>query len=308
MTTSGLTPVVLSEEVTQARADGQPIVALESTIITHGMPYPDNVETAVLVEQTVRAHGAVPATIAVLDGQLRAGVSQDELELLGSLGDRGVKIGAQNLAAAVHLGYTGGTTVAATMRIASMVGIRVFATGGIGGVHRGATRTFDISGDLNELAKTPVAVVSAGFKSILDIPLTLEYLETHGVPVVGYRSASLPAFYTRDSPYSVSLELATPGEVAEYLAVHWDLDSNCGVVVANPIPAEAEIPADEIETATEDACRRADDLAISGKELTPFLLDWIANATANASLEANKQLVLNNASLAAQIARHVDAG
>jgi len=195
-----------------------------------------------------------------------------------------VKIGAQNLAAAIHLRQTGGTTVAATMRIAPVVGIRVFVTSGIGGVHRGATRTFDISGDLNELARTPVAVVSAGLKSILDIPLTLEYLETHGAPVVGHRTPLLPAFYTRDSPYSVSLELASPGEVGNYLDAHWDLDPSCGAVVANPIPAEAEIPADEIDAAIEDAYRRAEDLAISGKELTPFLLDWIANATANASL------------------------
>ena len=299
------TPVALSEEVAEAQADGRPVVALESTIITHGMPYPDNVATALLVEDTIREQGATPATIAVIDGRLRAGVSAIELEELGSLSVSGVKIGAQNLAVAVHLGRSGGTTVAATMRIAHMVGIRIFATGGIGGVHRGASQTFDISGDLEELGKTPVAVVSAGFKSILDTALTLQYLETRGVPVVGYGTEKLPAFYTADSPYSVNLRLDTPGEVGEYLNTHWDLNPDCGVVVANPIPGDAEIPASEIDGAVEEACRKADELDISGQELTPFLLDWLTKATANVSLEANKRLVANNASLAAQIAPHV---
>jgi pseudouridine-5'-phosphate glycosidase len=305
MSPAANTSVVLSEEVAQAQADGRPVVALESTIITHGMPYPHNSATALLVEETIREHGATPATIAVIDGRLRAGVSPDELEELASLGEKGVKIGAQNLAAALHLGQSGGTTVATTMRIAHMVGIRVFATGGIGGVHRGASETFDISGDLEELAKTPVAVVSAGFKSILDIGLTLQYLETRGVPVVGYGTDKLPAFYTADSPYSVNLRLDEPGRVGDYLKAHWDLTPSCGVVVANPIPADAALPASEIDAAVDEACRRADELNISGQELTPFLLDWITKATANVSLEANKSLVANNASVAAQVAHHI---
>ncbi|MGI9648883.1 MAG: pseudouridine-5'-phosphate glycosidase [Acidimicrobiia bacterium] len=305
MSSANHTSVLRSEEVAESFAAGRPVVAIESTIITHGMPYPHNVQTALLVEETIREQGATPATMAVIDGRLRAGVSSLELEQLASLGEGGVKIGAQNLAAAVHRGDTGGTTVATTMRIAHMVGIRVFATGGIGGVHRGASETFDISGDLQELAKTPVAVVSAGFKSILDIALTVQYLETRGVPIVGYGTEKLPAFYTADSPYPVSLRLDSPDQVGDYLNTHWDLNPHCGVVVANPIPKDAEIPAREIDEAVEEACRRADELNISGQELTPFLLDWLATSTANVSLEANKRLVANNASVAAQIAAHV---
>jgi len=297
--------IVLGEEVAAAAAGQEAIVALESTIVTHGMPAPDNVETARRVEAAVRANGATPATIAVIDGVARIGLADEELDRLGRPDPKPVKIGSQNLAASFYLGQTGGTTVAATMKLASVAGIKIFATGGIGGVHRGAQHSFDISGDLEEIARTPVAVVSAGFKSILDIAKTTEYLETRGVPVVGYQTAMLPSFYSIDSPHEVTLRLDSPEAVGGYLHTHWSLDPACGAVIANPIPQRPAIPADRIEAAIAQACAHADADGISGKELTPFLLQWLADATDGESLEANKELVLNNAKIAALIAQHL---
>ena len=297
--------IVLSDEVAAAAANQEAIVALESTIITHGMPAPDNVETARRVEAAVRANGATPATIAVVDGVARIGLTDEELDRLGQPDPELVKIGNQNLAASFYLGQTGGTTVAVTMKLAALAGIKIFATGGIGGVHRGAQYSFDISGDLEELARTPVAVVSAGFKSILDIAKTTEYLETRGVPIVGYQTTTLPSFYSIDSPHEVNLRLNSPEAIGGYLHTHWSLDPARGAVIANPIPQHAAIPTDRIEAAISQACVHADAEGISGKELTPFLLQWLVDATGGESLEANKELVLNNAKVAALIAQHL---
>ncbi|WP_420619279.1 pseudouridine-5'-phosphate glycosidase [Candidatus Poriferisocius sp.] len=296
---------MFSDEVAAAAANQEAIVALESTIITHGMPAPDNVETARHLEAAVRANGATPATIAVVDGVARIGLTDEELDRLGQPDPELVKIGNQNLAASFYLGQTGGTTVAVTMKLAALAGIRIFATGGIGGVHRGAQYSFDISGDLEELARTPVAVVSAGFKSILDIAKTTEYLETLGVPIVGYQTAILPSFYSIDSPHEVNLQLDSPEAIGDYLHTHWNLDPARGAVIANPIPQHATIPTDRIEAAIAQACVHADAEGISGKELTPFLLQWLVDATDGESLEANKELVLNNARVAALIAQHL---
>ncbi|MCY3636379.1 MAG: pseudouridine-5'-phosphate glycosidase [bacterium] len=298
-------PIVLSDEVAAAAANQEAIVALESTIITHGMPAPDNVETARRVEAAVRANGATPATIAVVDGVARIGLTDEELDRLGQPDPELVKIGNQNLAASLFLGQTGGTTVAVTMKLAALAGIKIFATGGIGGVHRGAQHSFDISGDLEELARTPVAVVSAGFKSILDVAKTAEYLETLGVPIVGYQTATLPSFYSIDSPHEVNLQLDSPEAIGGYLHTHWSLDPARGAVIANPIPQHAAIPTDRIEAAIAQACIHADAEGISGKELTPFLLQWLVDATDGESLEANKELVVNNAKVAALIAQHL---
>ncbi|MCY3890013.1 MAG: pseudouridine-5'-phosphate glycosidase [bacterium] len=297
--------MVLSDEVAAAAANQEAIVALESTIITHGMPAPDNVETARRVEAAVRANGATPATIAVVDGVARIGLTDKELDRLGQPGLELVKIGNQNLAASLYLGQTGGTTVAATMKLAALAGIKIFATGGIGGVHRGAQHSFDISGDLEELARTPVAVVSAGFKSILDVAKTTEYLETLGVPIVGYQTTTLPSFYSIESPHEVSLQLDSPESIGAYLHTHWSLYPACGAVIANPIPQHAAIPTNRIEAAIAQACVHADAEGISGKELTPFLLQWLVDATDGESLEANKELVVNNAKVAALIAQHL---
>ncbi|MXW59264.1 MAG: pseudouridine-5'-phosphate glycosidase [Acidimicrobiia bacterium] len=305
MNSQHTTHIVLSDEVAAAAANQEAIVALESTIITHGMPAPDNVETARRVEAAVRANGATPATIAVVDGVARIGLTDEELDRLGQPGPELVKIGNQNLAASLYLGQTGGTTVAVTMKLAALAGIKIFATGGIGGVHRGAQNSFDISGDLEELARTPVAVVSAGFKSILDIAKTTEYLETLGVPIVGYQTATLPSFYSIDSPHGVNLQLDSPKAVGGYLHTHWSLDPARGAVIANPIPQHAAIPTDRIEAAIAQACVHADAEGISGKELTPFLLQWLVDATDGESLEANKELVVNNAKVAALIAQHL---
>lgn len=296
---------MLSDEVAAAAANQEAIVALESTIITHGMPAPDNVETARRVEAAVRANGATPATIAVVDGVARIGLTDKELDRLGQPGLELVKIGNQNLAASLYLGQTGGTTVAATMKLAALAGIKIFATGGIGGVHRGAQHSFDISGDLEELARTPVAVVSAGFKSILDVAKTTEYLETLGVPIVGYQTTTLPSFYSIESPHEVSLQLDSPESIGAYLHTHWSLYPACGAVIANPIPQHAAIPTNRIEAAIAQACVHADAEGISGKELTPFLLQWLVDATDGESLEANKELVVNNAKVAALIAQHL---
>jgi pseudouridine-5'-phosphate glycosidase len=292
----------IAPEVDLALRQGRAVVALESTIISHGMPYPQNVATALRVEAEVRASGAVPATIAVMNGRLSAGLSPAQIESLGQAGPTVAKVSRRDLPFVTAAGQTGATTVAATMIIAAMAGIRVFATGGIGGVHRGASQSFDISADLQELARTSVAVVCAGAKSILDLGLTLEYLETHGVPVVGYRTAHLPAFFTRDSGFSVDYEMESAESIARLLQVKWSLGLDGGVVIANPIPAHFAMPRAEIDAAIEQALSDARAQGISGKQTTPFLLDRVNALTGGHSLAANIELVLNNARLAAAIA------
>lgn len=289
------------EEVHDAIGRGAPVVALESTIISHGMPYPQNVKTAREVELVVREAGAVPATIAVLHGMLKVGLSNDELELLGT--DKDVqKISIRDIPVTVATRRHGATTVAATMRIAALAGIRVFATGGTGGVHRGAAASFDVSADLTELAQTNVAVVSAGVKSILDIGLTLEKLETLGVPVIGFGTSEFPAFFSRDSGHLAPLRVDTAAAVANILRAKWELGLNGGVLVANPIPAESEIPASEIDPIITAALVDMKSRGIGGKEATPFLLGRIVDLTGGRSLVANIALVKNNARLAAEIA------
>lgn len=289
-------------EVAAALAAGQAVVALESTIISHGMPYPQNVETALQVEAEVRAHGAVPATIAIINGRLKAGLSRDDIEVLGKNGREVVKVSRRDIPFIVAAGQTGATTVASTMIVAAMAGIRVFATGGIGGVHRGAQQSFDISADLQELAQTPLAVVCAGAKSILDLGLTLEYLETHGVPVIGYQTATLPAFFTRDSAFKVDYRLDKPADIAAVMKAKWDLQLQGGMVVANPIPEQYAMSSASIDAAIEQALAEASEQGIGGKESTPFLLARVCELTGGNSLAANIQLVLNNARLAAAIA------
>lgn len=291
----------IAPEVQHALANQQPVVALESTIISHGMPYPQNVQTALQVEAEVRAHGAVPATIAIVNGRLKAGLSGQDIEQLGRSGREVVKVSRRDIPFIVAAGGTGATTVASTMIIAAMAGIRVFATGGIGGVHRGAPQSFDVSADLQELAQTPVAVVCAGAKSILDLRLTLEYLETHGVPVVGYQTSSLPAFFTRDSAFSVDYRLDTPEAIAHVLHVKWRMALAGGMVIANPIPETYAMPRDAIESAIEQALQEAQTQGIGGKESTPFLLARVCELTGGDSLASNIQLVLNNARLASAI-------
>ncbi|NHR04214.1 pseudouridine-5'-phosphate glycosidase [Chromobacterium haemolyticum] len=289
-------------EVADALAANRPVVALESTIISHGMPYPQNVETALQVEAEIRAHGAVPATIAIIDGRLKAGLSADEIEYLGKGGRDIAKVSRRDLPFIVAGKRSGATTVASTMIIAAMAGIRVFATGGIGGVHRGAERSFDVSADLQELAQTPVAVVCAGAKSILDLGLTLEYLETHGVPVIGHRCDHLPAFFTRDSAFKLDHRLDEAADIAAAMQAKWSLELRGGVVVANPIPEQYAMPRDKIDAAIEQALREAEEQGVAGKESTPFLLARVCELTGGNSLAANIQLVLNNARLASAIA------
>lgn len=291
----------LHPEVATARAEGRPVVALESTIVAHGMPWPQNAETALAVEAEVRAQGAVPATCAIVQGRLKAGLSADDIERLARGGAQVAKASRRDVALLVARGGTGATTVAATMIVAALAGIRVFATGGIGGVHRGAPTSFDISADLRELACTPVAVVCAGAKSILDLGLTLEYLETRGVPVIGYRTDTLPAFYTRDSGLRLEARLEAPAEVAGVMKAHWDLGLG-GLVIANPIPAEFAMPKEVVDRAIEQACAEADAQGVSGKAITPFLLERVSALTGGDSLQSNIQLVLNNARLASAIA------
>ncbi len=291
----------LHPEVAEALSAGRAVVALESTIISHGMPFPQNVEMARGVEDVIREHGAVPATIAVLGGRLKIGLTPEELHLLAT--DKDVqKISTRDLAITVALGRHGATTVASTMRLASLAGIRVFATGGTGGVHRGAGETMDISADLLELARTDVCVVSSGVKSILDIGLTLEVLETQGVPAITLGSTQFPAFYSRHSGFPSPLMVQTPGEAARVLQAKWTLGLAGGVMLANPIPEEAEIPADEIMPHIQQALADMDALGISGKETTPYLLGRIAEITGGKSLEANIALVRHNAAVAAQVA------
>lgn len=294
--------VILSAEVSAALAAKKAVVALESTIIAHGMAYPANVETALAVEQVVRDHGAVPATIAVLGGKLKAGLSRDEIERFGKEGPGIMKVSVRDLPFVAGRGLDGATTVAATMRIAAMAGIPVFATGGMGGVHRGAGESFDISADLTEMTHSNVALVTAGAKAILDLPLTLERLETDGVPVIGYRTGEFPAFYSRSSGLKVPMRAETPDEVAAIMRSKWDLGLSGAVVVANPIPEGAEIPAAEIEPVIAVALAEADRLGIRGKDITPFLLSEIVQATEGRSLQANISLVKNNAKVAAEIA------
>ena len=292
----------IAPEVQQALQERRPVVALESTIISHGMPYPQNVETALKVEQTVRENGAVPATIAIIGGRLKAGISPEEIDYFGKKGTAITKASRRDIPVLTAKGEDGAATVAATMIIAHLAGISVFATGGIGGVHRGAEVTMDISADLEELACTPVMVVCAGAKSILDLGLTLEYLETKGVPVIGYGTEELPAFYTRKSGFPVNYRMDTPKVIAESFAVQQRLGYRSGMLVTNPIPQEYAMDYDVINTAINEAIARAAKLGIKGKDTTPYLLNEIKEITGGKSLEANIQLVLNNARLASRIA------
>ena len=288
----------VSPEVAEALAAGKPVVALESTIISHGMPYPQNVETALAVESIIRENGAVPATIAFIGGRLKAGCTKEEIEYLGKAGVKVTKASRRDLAVLCARGADGATTVTTTMIIAHMAGIRVFATGGIGGVHRGAETTMDISADLEELAQTPVMVVCAGAKSILDLGLTLEYLETHGVPVIGYQTEELPAFYTRKSGFKVDYRLDTPAQLAQAFHVKQELGLRGGMLVTNPIPEQYSMDADVINKAINEAVEEAKEQGIHGKATTPFLLAKIKDITGGSSLAANIQLVYNNAKLA----------
>ncbi|MCH4886893.1 pseudouridine-5'-phosphate glycosidase [Acidaminobacter sp. JC074] len=291
----------INEEVKEALKNNQAVVALESTIISHGMPYPQNVQTARRVEEIVREQGAVPATIAVIGGKLKVGLTDEELEFFGQSSDI-LKASRRDLPFIVAGGLHGATTVATTMIIAQMAGIKVFVTGGIGGVHRGASETFDISADLQELAKTDVAVVCAGVKSILDIGLTLEYLETQGVPVLGYQTKDFPAFYTRESGYQVLYSLDDAEVAAKTLKVKWDMDLKGGLVIANPVP-EAEAMDASINEAIEASLKECDEKGIKGKDITPFLLGRIKEVTEGRSLETNIALVYNNARVGGQIAK-----
>jgi pseudouridylate synthase len=292
----------IEPEVTAALSAGGAVVALESTIVAHGMPWPANLDTARRVEAAVREAGAVPATIAVLGGRLKVGLAADDLERLAERGASVPKLSRRDLAFAVARGGDGATTVAATMIVAAMAGIRVFATGGIGGVHRSAGSSFDISADLLELARTPVAVVCAGAKAILDLRLTLEVLETHGVPVVGYRCSELPAFYSRTSGLALEQRLDRAEDIAALLRAHWTLGLGSGVVVANPIPEAHALPHERVDAAIAQALREAATQGIGGKAATPFLLARVNELTGGESLEANVALVLNNARLAAAVA------
>lgn len=292
----------VAPEVAEAVAAGKPVVALESTIISHGMPYPQNVDTALKVEQIIRENGAVPATIGIIGGRLKAGLSADEIEYMGKKGMAVTKASRRDLAVLCARGEDGATTVTTTMIIAHMAGIKVFATGGIGGVHRGAQTTMDISADLEELAVTPVMVVCAGAKSILDLGLTLEYLETHGVPVIGYGTKELPAFYTRKSGFSVDYQIDTPAELAAAFDAGQKMGLRGGMLVTNPIPEEYSMDPDVINAAIDRAVEMANEQGIHGKETTPFLLATIKDLTGGDSLDSNIQLVFNNARLAAETA------
>ena len=292
----------VAPEVAAAVAAGKPVVALESTIISHGMPYPQNVETALKVEQIIRDSGAVPATIAILGGRMKAGLTAEEIEYLGKKGQDVTKASRRDLAVLVSRKADGATTVTTTMMIAHMAGIQVFATGGIGGVHRGAETTMDISADLEELASTPVMVVCAGAKSILDLGLTLEYLETHGVPVLGYGTKELPAFYTRKSGFEVDYRVDTPAELAAAFRASLDLGLRGGMLVTNPIPEEFAMDHEVINRAIDEAVAQANAQGIHGKATTPFLLAKVKELTGGDSLESNIQLVFNNARLAARTA------
>lgn len=291
----------INPEVKEALENGKAVVALESTIISHGMPYPKNVETALNVEKIIRDNGAVPATIAILEGVLKVGLTGEEIEYLGKAKNV-LKTSRRDIPFIVSKKLDGATTVASTMIIASLAGIRVFATGGIGGVHRGAAQTFDISADLEELSNTDVAVVCAGAKSILDIGLTLEYLETRGVPVLGYKTQEMPAFYTRKSGFKVDYTVDSPEEIAAILKAKWDLGLKGGLVVANPIEEKYQMDYDTITAAIDKAVIEAEEKGIKGKDSTPFLLSKVKEITGGDSLESNIMLVYNNALLGAKIA------
>ena len=295
----------IAPEVAAALAEGKPVVALESTIISHGMPYPKNVETALEVEKIIRDNGAVPATIAIIGGRLKAGLTADEIEYFGKKGGDIAKASRRDLPVLIARGEDGACTVTTTMMIAHMAGISVFATGGIGGVHRGAETTMDISADLEELGQTPVMVVCAGAKSILDLGLTLEYLETKGVPVIGYGTEELPAFYTRKSGFGVDYRLDTPKELAEAFYAQREMGLKGGMLVANPIPEEYAMDADVIGRAIDQAVAESREQGIHGKATTPFLLARVKDLTGGDSLESNIQLVYNNARVAAQAAVHL---
>ncbi len=292
----------IAPSVKLALAAGEPIVALESTIISHGMSYPKNIETALMVEEQVRKNGATPATIAVIKGKMKVGLSIDEIEILGKQGQNVTKVSRRDLPIIIARQQNGATTVASTMIIAELAGIKIFATGGIGGVHRLGGETFDVSADLQELAKTSVAVVCAGVKSILDIGLTLEYLETFGIPVLGFKTDDFPAFFTRKSGFGVDFRVDTEGELAEILRTKWGIPLPGGVIIANPVPPEFEANPLMIDNAIEKALREAKNQGIKGKHITPFLLSEIERMTEGLSLKTNIQLVLNNAGLAARIA------
>ena len=292
----------VNSEVAAAIAEGKPVVALESTIISHGMPYPQNVETALNVERIIRENGAVPATIAIIGGRLKAGLTAEEIEYFGKKGTAIHKASRRDLAVLCAKGEDGATTVTTTMIIAHMAGIKIFATRGIGGVHRGAETTMDISADLEELARTPVMVVCAGAKSILDLGLTLEYLETKGVPVLGYQTEELPAFYTRSSGFGVDYRMDTPAQLAAAFKAQNDMELGGGMLVTNPIPQEFSMPKDVIDAAIDRAIAECNEKGIKGKETTPFLLARVAELTGGDSLASNIRLVYNNAKLTAQTA------
>jgi pseudouridine-5'-phosphate glycosidase len=294
----------ISEEVKTAIAENKPVVALESTIISHGMPYPQNFETAMEVESAVRNNGAIPATIAIIRGVIKVGLTNADIEFLSS--DKNIlKASRRDIPVIVSQKLSAATTVSATMICAKLASLKIFATGGIGGVHRNAFQTFDISADLIELSKTNIAVVSAGVKSILDIGLTLEYLETLGVPVIGYNTEEFPAFYTRESGYKVNYRINTVQEIANTIKTKWNLGLNGGVLIANPIPEKYSIDKKEIDSAIKKALGLAEKKGIKGKDITPFLLSEVKNITKGSSLDANIKLVLNNAKLAAEIAQYL---
>lgn len=292
----------ITPTVQAAIQNRQPVVALESTIISHGMPYPQNVETALKLEQVVKDYGATPATIAIMNGQLKVGLTEAEINILGKAGTTVTKTSRRDIPFVLAKGTLGATTVAATMIIANLASIRIFATGGIGGVHRGATSSMDVSADLQELARTNVAVVCAGAKSILDIELTLEYLETYGVSVVGYQTNEFPAFYSRKSGYGVDYRVENVEELAEALRIKWEMGLNGGMIIGNPIPENAEMEYAYISSTIEQALKEAQKQQIKGKTITPFLLSKVKELTGGESLKANIELVLNNAKLAAQLA------
>lgn len=294
--------IKINEEVKKAIEEGKPVVALESTIISHGMPYPENVKTALECEKVVRENGAIPATIAIINGVITVGLTNNEIEHLGKVGMKANKTSTRDIPYIVSKGLDGATTVSATSKIASLAGIKVFATGGIGGVHRGAEKTFDISADLEELAETNICVVCAGAKSILDLGLTLEYLETKRIDVIGYQTDKLPAFYTSSSEFNVNHRLDTPSEIAKLIKVKNQLGIQGGVLVTNPVPKEYSMDEDVINKAINDAIKEMNELNIIGNKTTPYLLGKIKDLTKGSSLESNIKLVFNNCKLASLIA------
>lgn len=296
----------INPEVVEAIKNGKPVVALESTIIAHGMPYPKNVETAMAVNQVIRNNGAIPATIGIIKGRIKVGLTDEEIEYMAKAPDV-LKVSRRDLPFVIAKGRDGATTVAATMIVANMAGIRVFVTGGIGGVHRGAGESFDISADLEELKMTDVVVVCAGIKSILDIGATLEYLETSGVPVISYGTEEFPAFYSRKSGYTTEIAIDDPKEIAELIKVKYQLELKGGVVVACPIPELNEIPFEEMDAIIKQSLKSSEEKNITGKRITPFLLDHVKQLTEGRSLEANIQLVLNNADVGAKIAKYMSS-